>query len=731
MTHDRLTFSVVVIFLGILVLAHPLRAPAQDEHACRVQRDELRQIKQRLIDEWSLRRVPDSSAIREQIERLDVAVDGLLDAEGGYWSAWKDVADPMISLHAGAFSRPRELARAYASPASRHHRSPRVLAAIEGSLRHLLKFAYPGCPQPGNWWAWQIGVAMHLTPTLILLEGQLDRELFDREVRTLIYLLKVEEDAGLDGPCPTQQPGPPGETDMNTLWHRTLRLQLAVLLENPAMAGKWARQACAEIGPPDHGALQADYSYKFHGQNPMWAYGRAFIADYALLAARYGGTSFGPLPAELDRYAAMLEHFVNGFLYRGRLCPAIVGREISRGPTMYENPTALMALAVMTRSDHPDAEQFARLYARERTAMPDSGDKSGPWLAYRQHVPAARPAPPVSDSFAYPDSDFLQVIRPQWAVGIKMHSSRNAGYESINGENLQGWFLSHGSTFHFIRGDEWDGCWPTLDWTRLPGTTVAADVKGQNASPFVGVLRGSDRVALAAMELKREGFTARKSWLLDGDAIVCLGSGIAGPGRVETTVLNQPVKPETELLIDGQPAEPGPFERTMTVRSIWLENMGYAFPDGQRVTILRGPRTSDWSSIRDPKRYGPTPPETHHYVTVLISHDKDSTDYRYIMALNVGRDVWTQQAGQIARRYELSTQAAHVIRTDDKRIESIVFWQAGQAGNVTADSGCMLLRSDNGWQAVDPARSDRALQVNLGDEAFQLALQGGRSMPLR
>ena len=59
---------------------------------------------------------------------------------------------------------------------------------------------------------------------------------------------------------------------------------------------------------------------------------------------------------------------------------------------------------------------------------------------------------------AYPDSDFLQVTRPDWAVSIKMHSSRNRGYESINQENLQGWFLSHGSTFHDLSGDEWDGC---------------------------------------------------------------------------------------------------------------------------------------------------------------------------------------------------------------------------------------------------------------------------------
>ena len=60
------------------------------------------------------------------------------------------------------------------------------------------------------------------------------------------------------------------------------------------MAGKWSTQAFAEIGRPGAGAWQQDGSYKFHGQCPMWAYGRAFVIDYARLVYRYQGTHFGP-----------------------------------------------------------------------------------------------------------------------------------------------------------------------------------------------------------------------------------------------------------------------------------------------------------------------------------------------------------------------------------------------------------------------------------------------------
>lgn len=794
----------VTIFTLLITLALPLTLRADDLYY--LQREELQEIKQRLIDEWTFRdvKVAESEPLRHEVQRLDERVNRWLAHAGGYWTQWERINHPQIMHNAAAWSVPAEMARAYATPASRHFQNPRVLAGVEAGLRHLLQFAYPGCEQPGNWWAWQIGLPMHLTPTLMLLEGKLDSELFRREVETVRYLLKAEEDAQLTGGfIPPEQPVA-GQTDMNALWHNRLRLEFAILIENPAMAGKWARAAFGEMGPPGTGAWQADGSYKFHGQNPMWAYGRAFLIEYALLIGRYEGTYLAGSPEQIERYAQMLEGFVNGFLYRGRLCPAMIGREISRGPTMYENPAVLAALAIMARSEGPRAGEFARLFERERRYRGSTDAGLGRLAAHvwgglaGRSGSAVEPAPPVDDIFAYPDSDYLQITRPGWAVGIKMHSRRNAGYESINGENLRGWFLSHGSTFHFIDGDEWDGCWPTLDWTRVPGTTVSTEVKGQNQSPFVGVLRASLRVALAAMEFKRDGFTARKSWLVDGDAIVCLGSDISGPGRVETTVLNQPIapgerasgvsggwvsgppsEPEAQardlprpggsrvgegesggggemrggegtrgrggdevggsvtaeqgnaiLLIDGRPAPSLPLDMTTDVHSIWFQKMGYVFPGRARVRIMRGPRTSDWSSIREPARHGAGEPVTHEYVTVVIEHGPDVQGYRYIMLPNVEQADWPERSRAVLDRYEFDIDGSHVVRSRDGRLESVVLWAAGETGPIRADRGCMALRVDGKWSVVDPAWSDSPLEIALNGKAISLQTAKGRPVGL-
>ncbi|HOB73519.1 MAG TPA: polysaccharide lyase family 8 super-sandwich domain-containing protein [Phycisphaerae bacterium] len=753
--------KLIALCISSLVTTSILRA----DDLYHIQRDELQQIKRRMVDEWTYRNLPDSPLLHDQVKWLDARVDKWLAAEGGYWSRWKEIGHPEITLTAAAFAVPKELARVYTMPASRHHRSPQVRTAIEDGLKYLQTFAYPGCPQPGNWWAWQIGMPMSLIPLCMMLEKDLDPELLRREIETVEYLLKMQDDVKLTGGFIRPEKPAAAGTDMNKLWHHRLRLEFAVLVENPAAAGKWAHAAFGEMGPPGSEALQADWSYKFHGANPMWAYGRAFLLEYALLIGRYEGTYLGPSAEQMEWYAGMLEHFVDGFLYRGRICPAMIGREISRGPRMQENAYILASLAIMARSKHPRAEDFARRFHRERRLI-DPGSDSSPrkseaenlrlWhvAAHVAGVPAVDPAPPVNDVFAYPDSDFLQVTRPDWAVGIKLHSRRNAGYESINGENLQGWFLSHGSTFYYLRGDEWDGCWPTLDWTRLPGTTVCTEVKGQNQSPFVGVLRGSSQVTLAAMEMKCEGFTARKSWLVDGDAIVCLGSGIDGPGRVETTVINQPeapgrnttepeapardaIEPEAQaresdtralLLLDNQPAPAEPFDRVINVRSIWFQNVGYVFPGGAKVRVLRGPRSSDWSSIRDPKRHERGKTVTHHYLTVVIEHGPEARDYCYVMLPNVEPANWPKQADAALQRYATSTDGPHIVRTSDGQVESVVLWTAGQAGDLQADRGCMTLRIGEERWATDPAWVEKPLSLNIAGKAITLPTARGRAV---
>ena len=702
---------------------------ADDVHVEQVA--ELRRIKQRIIAEMTFGDLPaDSSARLENVRRLDAMADALLAMRPHYWSQYDTVGHPAISHHGRAYQDVLTLATAYATAGSKHHRHKAVLAAVERGMRHLSQFAHPDCPQPHNWWAWQIGIPKLLTPTLILLQHDLDPELYRKQLQTVTYLLKSQKEVTQTGPYRPSKKRFVGKTDTNALWRARLRMQLAVLIENPAMAGKWSERTFGQATPAGKGHLQADYSFKFHGAIPMWAYGRRFLTDYAMLVGRYAGTRFGPTSDELDNVARMAEHYVNGFVYRGRICPAIIGRELTRGDDRYVCSAGLVALASLARAKHPRADLFAAIVARERKHYAHIPAHASFVAAAAYDLPNVPPAPPVRDILVYPDSDFLQITRPDWAVGIKMHSKWNRGYESINQENLKGWFLSHGSMFHFIADDAWRGCWPTLDWTRLPGTTVDASVTQQNRSPLVGVLRSSAEVASAAMEIRSDGFAARKSWLVNGDHIVCVGSGISGPKGAETTILNLPVTGDATLLIDGSAAPAGAFEKRMRVEWLWLQGMGYVLPEGCDVLVLRESRTDSWSSVRGEKLWGRSAPVTRRYVTAVIVHGPGATSYRYIVAPNVTRDRMPDVARRLRAKYDIQNQGHHRIATRDEALTSLVMWEPGRVDPFEADRGCMILKTAGKTLVVDPTQTNKPLTLTVAGKRSTISPVNGRPVTL-
>jgi len=657
----------------------------------------------------------------------DDQVARLLAEKNGWWSVYTDVNDPDISFGAKAWQKPAILARAWADSASRYHLSKEVVDSIEHGLIHLQRFAYPGCPQPNNWWAWKIGMPIGLLETLILTEGSLDPAARQHAFDTVAYVLKAGDDLKLSGPARLPLADASGRSDMNALWSERLCLQLALVAGNPAMAGKWAQRTMSEIGRPGQGGLQADYSYKFHGACPMWAYGRTFLADYGDAVETYRGTFLAPNADQLDRFADMALHYVNGFLYRGSMCPAMIGREITRGDDVYRSgygPAAVRALAPLVRAGHPKSRELLRIIARERAYFKDDPTiaEAQTWLT--RDLPLVDAAPPVDDICAYPDSDFLQITRPDWAVGIKMHSKRNRGYESINGENLEGWFLSHGSTFHFIDGNEWKGCWPTIDWTRLPGTTVAANDKAQNSSPFVGVLRVSPQNAVAAMKIESKRLKARKSWFVDGQAIVCLGSDISGAERVETTLFNQPVVAGAPVIVDGKTLDGDALERNVSPEWIWLNEMGYVLPPGQQVRVLRERRSSDWTSVREARRHGRGEVSSIWYLTGVIRHDESIQTYRYIMLPHVKVEQMPALARGVLSHYQLDNSGAHRIAVG--HWEACVFWEPGRAGALSADSGCIVWHDGATWLAVDPTQEAQPLKLSIDKRSFTVHPDRGR-----
>src|SRR5208282_778762 len=94
---------------------------------------------------------------------------------------------------------------------------------------------------------------------------------------------------------------------------------------------------------------------------------------------------------------------------------------------------------------------------------------------------------PVEPPGQYPFADMDRVVawRQNFCFSLSLSSSRIANYESINGENLHGWFTGDGMTYLYLGNPESQftgDFWPTVDAYHPPGTTVEVFARANSAN---------------------------------------------------------------------------------------------------------------------------------------------------------------------------------------------------------------------------------------------------------
>ena len=157
--------------------------------------------------------------------------------------------------------------------------------------------------------------------------------------------------------------------------------------------------------------------------------------------------------------------------------------------------------------------------------------------------------------------------RPEYAFGISMFSSRIYNYESINNENLHGWYTGSGMTYLYTAqdyGQYSDSYWPTVDPYRLPGNTVDKMIRANGSNQdsnssknWVGGVTLDGIYGASGMDQAEVALpstlTAKKSWFMFDDELVALGAGITdtSTNAVETTIENRKISGSEALTVNG------------------------------------------------------------------------------------------------------------------------------------------------------------------------------------
>ncbi len=684
-------------------------------------------------------------------------------------SLWPDHPfDPPAGI-TFAYGRLWTMTEAYVQEGTGSTGDPALLTDILRGLDHLSATVYnPATTRYGNWWEWQIGSPRLLTDITAALYNHLGA---DRVAAACAAVDHFVPDSMLGDYTGTST----GANRVDLCRSVALR---GILGRAPAKLAL-ARDALSPVFPyvTKGDGLYADGSFVQH----TWVaysgtYGQVMLDGLGRLFTLLAGSEWEVTDPGRQIILDSVERAYAPLIHDGLAMDTVNGRAISRGYLKSDD------LHVM-RSDHFHGQQLIAAMAvlaggasdaeRERWYARIKGwierDTVTPLLTAPQfpvadlarlHAIADAPgeaAPEPTGHHLFAAMDRAVHRRPAFTAALAMASDRIAHYECGNGENPRGWHTGAGMLLWWANGsapdradraDQYtDWFWPTVDWYRLPGTTVSTKRLADRAGgewgepkPDVRWVGGTTDGEYAAVgqHLKGLGSTleARKSWFFLDDAVACLGAGItcADGVPVETVVDNRNL------------GEGGEHTPALARGRHWAHlegHGGWIVPEGGELRTLREDRTGSWSDINTTST---TERRTRRLQTLWLDHGTDPTDAGYVYVLMPG-----------ASRRAVARRAADrhwlTVLSNDDRCQAVAarslgltaanFWKPGTAGPLTATAGASVLVRRRGRTATlcvsEPPRSGEPVEiiwdhpvgaVIRADETVRI-LAAGRRLHLR
>ncbi|WP_162181578.1 polysaccharide lyase 8 family protein, partial [Glycomyces tenuis] len=604
------------------------------------------------LDVPEIRAVVDGidSAAEQYLEDMDLTADRAF--------LWPDLDfgpdDDAHSLHVQkSYERLRSLANAYALPAAELHGDAGLLDVVLEGLDWMNEHRYyAGVKQPGNWYNWQIGAPQALLPIALMLFDQITAPRLEKNMAAIDSILPAPEKHGV-----------------NLLWTSQIVAQRGALVEDAAKLAL-ARDAIPEAlrVVTEGNGIYPDGSLIQHSRHPYTGgYGRAMLNASSRLLPLLVGTPWALGGEARDN---IVNFALDGFapwIRKGAVPGAVRGRGVSRR-TSTDHAAGLngtLSMMWLARSVDDDRARLLRGAVRHTIDdhygdIFDTTELSSVVEAKRiENDPDIVPLPPEPRCIQYAYMDRSLHIRPGFTFALAMSSNRIYAYESINKENLHGWYT--GSGMQYLHNDDAahyeEKFWPTVDAARLPGTTVPRvsrrDSAGANFRSQYhwagGVATGTFGVSGMQSQIysnidQSAAPTARKSWFMFDDVIVATGAFIRSSNGypIESIAENRRVlDPGQRFVVDG--AEIGADAGTVPVGAGSWAHLAGATPTAGigyvlagEAKALRETRTGTWADINKNHNYIDDTPETAEYAAIWFDHGVDPDDASYVYTLLPG-----------------------------------------------------------------------------------------------
>jgi hypothetical protein len=694
---------------------------------------------------------PSDPVFAATIERLTAQVEVFwksMDTSATRTRLWSDLASTTRSSDmTNSYGRLRLMARVYAARGSALEGNP----ALRNDLLSALDWMYTNRYNEtrnisDSWWDWEIGTPLHLNNILVLLYYDLGT------TRITNYTNAIKRFV----PDPRYRLNSTlAETGANLVWKVTVTAVQGVVNKDEQRIAS-ARDALSPVFDyvTSGDGFYTDGSFIQHERHPYTGgYGKSLLGELSSMMFLLEGSAWDITDPDVANVYRWVYDSFEPLIYRGAMLDMVRGREISRFDLQdhvagHQTIQAILRLAeIAPPEDALRLKRMLKSWITTDTYYDFFNYAAVPMLVLGKQIvndPNLAPRPELVTHRQFPNMDRVAHFRPGYGVGLSMSSQRIFNYESINGENVRGWYTADGMTYLYNDdlGQYSDDYWATVNPYRLPGTTVDTLHRGSTSinyaqdyrSPatWVGGAQIDGLYGVAGMDLKASGdlnasgtvktpstLTAKKAWFMFDDEVVALGAGISSTDNraIETVVENRKLNPagDNPLVINGavKPGTLGWGETTSAARWAHLQGTGgYYFPTAPTIKALREARTGAW---RDINAGGPTGDITHNYLNLWLDHGSNPTNvgYAYVLLPNKSVAETEQYSANPNISIVKNTPRVQAVRETNRGLFGATFWQIGTAEYLKAFSpAAVIVREEASALAVavsDPTQQQTRL----------------------
>ncbi|GAB6168217.1 polysaccharide lyase 8 family protein [Clostridium carnis] len=676
------------------------------------------------------------------------------NAKDYLWDDLKDYKENPARI-TSMFNNIVDMTMAYSLPNSKYYKNEDLKNKIIYALDWINKNAYNDkINQYGNWWDWMIGIPARLNNVVILMYDDLN------EAQIKSYMDAIQKF------LPNIEPGSKYHTGANLADVCVNKLLQGVNSKDPEKIKEASEDIAGVFEYVTSGdGFYPDGSYVQHGIVAYTgSYGNVLIDKISNIMFLLEGTQWAVKSESKNNIYKWIFESFDPVIYKGYVMDMVRGRSISRyNGNGYMQSAGIMEgmIKISMISDEAMANKIQALvkeWATEGKDVLDFGTKFKSINAIDKFYemmnnPNIVPRVQGAEHHALNMMDKTIHERADYGLAIARSSSRITKYEFMNKENLKPWFQGDGMTY--LHNNDLtqfsDDFWPTIDPYRMPGTTIDKRVRKDkeiipgldpgatkqneiyyelgNSNWSGGTKLGTYGVSGMKIDNKYDSLKANKSWFMFDDEVVALGSGITNPEEFETETIveNRKIRKDgsNKFIVDGAEKVQalGDKDSVNSAKWAYLEgnvqgaNIGYYFPDGANINLLRDNREGTWGDINSANKGKDGNLDkvvTNNYLTMYIDHGKniENKNYSYVLLPNKSAEEVEAYSKNSNIEIIRNDEFAHGVKNKKLKMEGANFWVSNKAtsGTITSSGTASVMTKEN---------DDNTLTIAVSDPTFE------------